>query len=341
MIFYAGVPLVDSNGYALGSFCVIDNTPRQLTDQQLSALKVLSKQIVRLLEVRKLRSESSEFESGFEDRLEDLLNQRTYHLTSVNKELSDLNRKVTENNDDLKKSNLDLEQFAFVASHDLQEPLRKIQLFSDLVMRRYSGSLGEGAEYMAKIQLAALRMSQLMTSLLTFSKISSGKQANSLISMEQVIQTVLFDLELSISETKAVVNCAALPMMEADHTQLCQVFQNLIMNSLKFRRNDTPVQIEIRHKTVPKKDLPADVSPARICDNYHLIEVADNGIGFDQEQAGKMFQLFRRLHSTREFPGTGIGLAICEKVIASHGGAISARGQKDKGAVFSVYLPAV
>lgn len=336
IIFYAGVPLVDSNGFALGSFCVIDHTPRRLTQQQLSALRVLAKQVVRLIETRKLPSIA---EFGFEEKFEMLLSQRTQEWSNTNQALSNLNRKVMENNRDLKKSNLGLQQYAFIASHDLQEPLRKIQAFSDLIFKRHADQLGDGAEYILKIQSAASRMSQLVNNLLTLSKISANGQLSSLVSMDGVMQSVLQDLELAISETGAIVKCEPLPPVQADHTQLCQVFQNLISNSLKFRKHSVPMQIEIRYKKLLRSDLPAAIHPSKICDSYHLFEIADNGIGFDQHQAAKIFKLFSRLHNTSQFPGTGIGLAICEKVVTNYGGAISAEGQKGSGAVFSVYLP--
>ncbi|WP_229214988.1 GAF domain-containing sensor histidine kinase [Dyadobacter bucti] len=339
VIFYAGVPLVDSSGFALGSFCVIDHSPKQLSDQQLSALRILANQVVSLLELRKLKSELDTGEISFEDRLENLLLQRTQQLADSNKTLSEVNRKVVKKNEDLKKSNLSLEQFAFFASHDLQEPLRKIQAFSDLVFKRHAHQLGEGAQYISKIRSAAHRMSELVNNLLTLSKVSGSPQVNSLISLDWVLQTVLLDLELVVLETGAVVKSDPLPKIMAEHTQLCQVFQNLISNSLKFRRHNVPMQIEIRYKKMAKNDLPVSVHPTKNSENYHLIEVADNGIGFDQDQAGSMFQLFRRLHDTNKVSGTGIGLAICEKVITGYGGIISAEGQRGQGATFSIYLP--
>lgn len=338
IIFYAGVPLVDSNGFALGSFCVIDHAPKQLSEQQLSALQVLAKQVVRIFENKKFRSASNTDEQSLEARIESLLSKRTKQFITENRSLNNLYRKVSENNDNLKKSNHSLQQFAFVASHDLQEPLRKIQAFSELIFKRHADQLGDAAEYLYKIKLAAGRMSQLVNNLLAHSKIPEQQQ-KTLVSMDWVIQTVLQDLELAISETGAVVSYDPLPMIEANETHLCQVFQNLIGNSLKFRQAGEPLQINIQYKKLLKADLPPFVHPGKICENYHLIEVADNGIGFDQQYADKMFGLFTRLENSSEFAGSGIGLSICEKVVSSHGGAICAQGQVGKGAVFSIYLP--
>jgi signal transduction histidine kinase len=339
VIFYAGAPLVDSSGYVLGTFCVIDHTPKQLTQQQLSSLRILAKQVVRLFEARRLQAGLNTAEFGFEQKLKSLISQHTQHLSKANQALSELNRKVTQDNNDLRRSNQSLEQYAYIAAHDLQEPLRKIKAFGDLIFKRHAHQLGEGAEYLSKIQSAARRMSQLVDDLLALSKISANRQVDSLISLDSVIQTVLHDLELAISETGARVESDPLPMVEADHTHFCQVFQNLISNALKFKKQGMAVQINIRYTKIARANLPAGIQPGRICENYHLIQIQDNGIGFDQDQASKIFQLFARLHSTSEIPGTGIGLAICEKIISSYQGAISAQGQKGKGALFSIYLP--
>jgi signal transduction histidine kinase len=147
------------------------------------------------------------------------------------------------------------------------------------------------------------------------------------------------DLELVIQHTGAVISTEPLPMVEGDETQFTQLFLNLIGNALKFRYPDTAPKISITYKEVLTKDLPENVRPIRLADSYHCIEVEDNGPGFNQQYAEKIFQVFQRLHTRNEYKGTGIGLAICERVAANHGGVVSANGRPGIGAIFSVYLP--
>ncbi|UTM21756.1 GAF domain-containing sensor histidine kinase [Dyadobacter chenhuakuii] len=339
IVFYTGVPLIDRDGYALGSLCVIDHMPRQLTSQQLFALQVLARQVARLFELRRPVSALNSSEQELEARAERLLTHRTRQLSHQNQALSDLNRSVLKKNEDLKRSNTNLQQFAFIASHDLQEPLRKIQAFSELIIKRYQDQFGDASDYLYKIKSAAGRMSQLINNLLVLSKLPENRQENIIVSMDWVLQTVLQNLELAISDAGALITYGPLPELEGNPTQLCQLFQNLIGNSLKFRRAGEQMQISIRYKKLLQADLPPGIHPLKICEEYHVFEVADNGIGFEQQHSEKMFELFARLHSTSEFAGTGIGLSICQKVVTVHGGAISAQGQPGSGAAFCVYLP--
>nr|WP_295926334.1 ATP-binding protein [uncultured Dyadobacter sp.] len=338
VVFYAGVPMMDSQGFALGSLCVIDHSPRQLDEQQLFALRVLAKQVVRLLESRKLRESLDNAEAFFEERVQSILSSRTQELENLNRSLSKLNLKVQKNNEELKRSNLELQQFAYFASHDLQEPIRKIKAFSDLFMKRYEGELGSGADYLEKIRSTAHRMSVLVTDLLELSKAAQAGPLNA-VSLEEVFQIILLDLELAISESGATITMDPLPTIKGDKTHFCQLFQNLIGNSVKFRRTEAPIEIQIRHKIVTGADIPATAGLTNTGNRYHLIQIIDNGMGFDQEQAARIFQPFQRLRRSKDFPGTGIGLAICRKVVVSYGGAIIAEGVEGEGAVFSVYLP--
>jgi len=490
VIFYAGVPLVDSNGFALGSLCVIDHEAKQLTENQLATLKILGKQVVKLLELRKANSDlvkakqvlqkrneqldqiveqqelsnisiqksaadllethqqleialqagslgSYDFDlvtgnisstalckanygldadaafnftdlvecilpqdrqvmldliqnaitadsvyqaeyrvkwpdgtihwiaasgksifdekghplrmvgvtknvsrqKALEENMENIVSERTAQLLEANRTLLELNHKVFASNEILKQSNASLEQFAFVASHDLQEPLRKIQSFGDLLHQRHAGQLGEGVEYLNRMQNAARRLSTLIHDLLAFSRITVRDDTPARVSLTWVLKTVLDDLELVIQETGAKIMAEPLPMVDGDQTQLGQVLQNLISNAIKFQHADQIPLIHIRYKEVPHAGLPETVKPIRMATSYHCIEIEDNGRGFNQQHAGKIFQVFQRLHGQSEYPGTGIGLAICERVVTNHGGAISASSEQGRGAVFSVYLP--
>ncbi|WP_128545316.1 PAS domain-containing sensor histidine kinase [Larkinella soli] len=240
---------------------------------------------------------------------------------------------------DLKRSNDSLAQFAYVASHDLQEPLRKIQQFGTLLESQYAEQPGPGADYLGRMLNAAGRMSVLIRDLLTYSRIATRQDAGGQVVLQKVVDIVLNDLELAIEETGATIDVGPLPMVRGNASQLGQLFLNLINNALKFRQAGTAPVITIRSEEVSAKDLPQSVRPARQAAAYYRIGVADNGIGFDEQYLERIFQLFQRLHGKSQYLGTGIGLAICQKVAANHGGAITARSRSGHGATFYVYLP--
>ncbi|RRB06458.1 sensor histidine kinase [Larkinella rosea] len=239
--------------------------------------------------------------------------------------------------DELKRSNDSLQQFAYVASHDLQEPLRKIQQFSGLLKRSYGRAPDSGADYLERMQLAAERMSVLINDLLTFARIDTQKPNKQPVFLSAVVAQCLVDLELLVAETGAVIEVGTLPVVLGDRLQLDQLFGNLLSNALKFRRQGHPPVISATARQV--EALPADVEVRREASAYHLIEVRDNGIGFDDKYTDRIFQVFQRLHNRSQYPGTGIGLAICEKVVANHGGAITAISEPGQGATFQVFLP--
>ena len=271
--------------------------------------------------------------------LENEVREQTEALASTNEELATINEDLIELNNLLLRSNDNLQKFAYVASHDLQEPLRKIQQFGDLLKSQYAESLGEGVDYLERMQSAASRMSTLIRDLLNFSRISTQRDTNVPVPLDKVVSTVLTDLDLRIQETGAVVTVAPLPTLLGDQPQLEQLFQNLVSNALKFRRAGIQPVVHISSYRVNHPDLPSSVKPVRTAAAYHRIDVADNGIGFDEKYVDRIFQVFQRLHGRNEFAGTGIGLAISEKVVANHGGAITATSQPGQGTTFSAYFP--
>ena len=194
------------------------------------------------------------------------------------------------------------------------------------------------------MQLAASRMSTLIRDLLSFSRISTHQNATVAVALGTVIDNVLSDLELVIKQTNARIDVGSLPTVPGDPSQLGQLFQNLLSNALKFGQRDPsgallPPTIDVRASIIGVVDLPAGLRPTRQASAYHRINVADNGIGFDEKYLDRIFQVIQRLHGKNEYTGTGIGLAICEKVVANHGGVITASSQPGQGATFSVYLP--
>ena len=237
----------------------------------------------------------------------------------------------------LQKSNASLQEFASVASHDLKEPLRKIITFSDLLRSTYNQAISADVKfYLQKISDSAGRMRALIDDILAYSSLS-GEEQKERVSLDRIVQDVLSTLEVPIKEKGAQVKVSRLPEASVYPMQMMQLFQNLLSNSLKFSRPEEPLQIRISHSL--KKPAQINGYAVRKAPAYLQIEVADNGIGFNNEASEKIFGLFNRLHSKSQFEGTGLGLAICRKVAENHGGAIYASSHPGQGAVFTVLLP--
>jgi light-regulated signal transduction histidine kinase (bacteriophytochrome) len=232
-------------------------------------------------------------------------------------------------NQELKRSNANLEEFAHAASHDLKEPVRKIQYFTDRLSRGLGTQLDEdNARSIARIGSAVQRMGSLIDDLLLYSHVSQRPHETEDIDLNQKVQRVLEDLELDIEEKKARIRVEDLPVVKGYKRQLQQMLQNLVSNALKYSKENVPPEISITAQEV------------RIDDRlYHLLEVADNGIGFGQEYAEKIFQMFTRLHGKNEYSGTGVGLSIVKKVVENHQGFIRVESQPGVGSTFGVYLP--
>ena len=242
-------------------------------------------------------------------------------------------------NTHLSRTNQELEQFAFVASHDLQEPLRKIRTFSGLLEERSGDSLDEGARtYLTKIKSASERMSRLITDLLDFSRVSSKGDLRMPVDLNGVMQKVEEDFELVIKQKNAVIKTQQLPVIEAVPLQMNQLFYNLISNSLKFTREGHSPIIQIKARRIAPREARKhpDLGARRV---YWAIDVSDNGIGFDPTLSEKIFTIFQRLHPRNQYEGTGIGLALCKKIVMSHGGTIYATAQPLEGATFHILLP--
>lgn len=239
---------------------------------------------------------------------------------------------------ELNRSNAELEEFAYVASHDMQEPLRKLLTFSERLTAKYKNVLqDEGQLYLMRIAAATDNMRLLIDNLLDFSRISRTAEAFEITDLNNVLQNVLSDLEVSIEEKQATVTAGKLPAVEAQGPQMKQLFINILSNALKFRKPSVPPVINIMSDPVPAEEVIRQ--GLRNQTRYHKIQFSDNGIGFEQEYADRIFQIFQRLHGKAEYPGSGIGLAICKKIVEYHNGLIYAKGQLDDGAVITVILP--
>ncbi len=233
----------------------------------------------------------------------------------------------------LEHSNRELADFAYVASHDLQEPLRKIEAFGERLVNKYSSILpDDGKMFVDRMQNAAGRMRTLINDLLSYSRVTTGAKEFQNVSLGNILNEVLSDLQIRIEETKAIVNFDELPTIECEPMQMRQLLQNLLGNALKFRKADVLPVI-----TVSSEIVPADETTG-IGTHANLI-FTDNGIGFDNEFKDKIFTIFQRLHSRTEYEGTGIGLATVRKIVERHGGTINADGQLNVGSKFYVTLP--
>jgi len=253
--------------------------------------------------------------------MEQKVAERTAELQNINRQLE--------------LSNHDLQQFASVASHDLKEPLRKIHMFSKMLKDRYLSDVDGATEYIDRIIASSLRMTRLINDLLNFSRLSVDSYFEK-VEINAVIDEVLADLELAIQEKKARIIVDRFPALEAVPGQIRQVFQNIISNALKFSKADEPPLIRIEGERVKEKHFDG---PASENGNYLRIRIQDNGIGFDDQFRDKIFTIFQRLHTRQQYDGTGIGLAICKKIIEKHNGLITAQGRENEGTVFTILLP--
>lgn len=232
---------------------------------------------------------------------------------------------------ELERSNRELEDFANIAAHDLQEPLRKVQAFSDRIVTKYHTVLDDqGRDYLDRMQHAAARMQALINDLLSFSRVTTKAQPYAPVDLTNVAQEVLSDLETHIDDVEAQVTLSELPAIDADGLQMRQLLQNLISNALKFHKPGQPP-----HVTIKGKLLNDEKQSNGLCQ----ISVADNGIGFDEKYLDRIFTVFQRLHGRNEYEGTGIGLAVCRKIVERHGGTLTATSSPGQGATFTAILP--
>ena len=266
--------------------------------------------------------------------LEASVKERTAQLQLTNKGLMDeiakrqsVEMELNAYGEELTRSNKELEDFAYVASHDLQEPLRKIQAFGNLLLGEYGDTLGpEGADYLQRMHSAANRMSTLIEDLLAFSRVTRAAKRLQQVDLTAVLQDVVSDLEARVEDTGATVKVGKMATVTADPTHMRQLFQNLVGNAIKFHRPDVAPIVSVESKS--KR-------------GGIEITVSDNGIGFDEKYLDRIFAVFQRLHERSNYEGTGIGLAVCRKIVERYDGTISAKSIRNKGSTFIIWLPAM
>jgi PAS domain S-box-containing protein len=285
---YLGVVLLDSAGQALGLISVLSCQPLLETQVMTEILTIFAARVAAELE-----------------------RQQAELTLQLQKQ-------------ELARSNEELQQFAYVASHDLQEPLRMITSYLELLEHRYQGQLDAKADtFIAYAVDGATRMQALINDLLSYSRVGRRGQQFQSVDCDQILQTVLIDLQVAIDQSQAKISADTLPQVQADPVQMSQLFQNLISNAIKFRRQEPP-QVYI------------SLQPT---DGKWLFSVRDNGIGIEKKYSDRIFIIFQRLHSKTEYPGTGIGLAVCKKIVERHGGNIWVESQPGRGSTFYFTLP--
>ncbi|MDB5231952.1 MAG: response regulator [Chitinophagaceae bacterium] len=259
-------------------------------------------------------------------------------ITSEEK-IKKLNMQLVENINRLRQTNEELDRFAYIASHDLQEPLRKIRTFGDRLSAKIKGIIPDDSKhYLESMLNASERMQALINDILTFSRFSSSAESFRPTNLNQVLKEVLSDLEITIEQKKAVLCIGELPTLPVIPGQIRQLFQNLITNGLKFTKEGVIPNITIHAEKVSIDEVP-HFSIKNSKEDFCRITIKDNGIGFEQKFSDEIFILFKRLNTYTKYPGTGMGLSIVKKIVEKHNGIISASSKVNEGATFTIYLP--
>ena len=265
----------------------------------------------------------------------DIHDQKTF-ARELEEKVFERTRELKRTNEVLEKTNRELEQFAYIASHDLQEPLRKIQTFADMLKRNIHDERSV-KKYFSKIDSSAQRMGDLIRSVLDYSRLPSDPGHLMLTDLNEVLTHVRTDLELLVAEKGATIECDHLPAVPGTPLQLNQLFANLINNALKFSKAHPHIRITCE---VVGGELLIPLFPSDPLKRYVQLRFQDNGIGFDSRYKEQIFTIFQRLHGLQQYSGTGIGLALCKKIVDNHNGYITAESAPGEGSTFTVYLPA-
>ncbi len=281
--------------------------------------------------LRKMEDELKEYRAW----LEEMVDERTQEAEAVNRQLllevaerQQAQQELERLAESLRRSNAELEQFAHVASHDMKEPLLLIVAFAERLLAKWPEKFdGQAGEYLGRVLKAARQLQVLVDDILQLSRVRSCEHPFGVVALDDLLREVMGDLEERIRQVQGNVGVGSLAVIEGDKTQFRQLFQNLIGNALKYQQANLPPVVEVKGRKLPGK--------------IYEITVRDNGIGFDEKYAERIFQPFVRLHGRHEYEGTGIGLATCEKIVARHGGRITAKSSPGEGSIFIVQLPLV
>lgn len=315
--FYAGAPLTTPDGYHIGTVCVVDKKPREFSDANRRLLQRFASAVMHDIETRFVARQKS-------DELEQQVEARSSELKAANL--------------DLLRANQELERYAFVASHDLQEPLRKLLIFTDLLFTEAEHTFsGKGLFYWERIRYSAQRMQQLIRDVLAIAKVGKSPENTTLVNLKATANDACQDLELIIQEKAACITISHLPDIQAVEHQMRQLFFNLIGNAIKFSKPGARPQITIKGEFLSARQI-SDYKLSTAVP-YIAIIIADEGIGFDEQYSERIFTIFQRLHDRTVYEGNGIGLAICKRIVENHDGRIWAESELGKGARFTLILP--
>ncbi len=324
-------------------FQAIDDSEREMQGQHLASLMKLRKDSVNTLIISSVTTALLIIAIFMLLKLNVRESLRHQHaLEDINSDLEDKIEERTQvlrvYSDELARSNRELEDFAFVASHDLQEPLRKIRAFGNRLESGYADVIDErGQDFLKRMLNAAERMSMLISDLLAFSRVSTRGKDFEDVDLNNVLKDILSDLEIAIDESGATVSVDTMPVIKGDKSQIEQLMLNLMSNALKFRKSDISPEITVTCTSPEEEDLVNVLHQ----EEYHWtkITIRDNGIGFEQSFAEKIFAPFQRLHGRSEYKGTGIGLAVCRRIVERHNGHITAASEPGEGACFTIIIP--
>jgi signal transduction histidine kinase len=325
---YISVPILRKDGSFFGTLCAIDPKPHFLSSIQVTGMFYLFADLISLhldaidrLEKNNLMLEK---ERAFADDLELKIQERT--------------RQLEENNEALEKMNKELQAFAYISSHDLQEPLRKIQTFASVIIQKEFDSLTEnGRHYFKRMQSAAERMQILIDDLLAYSRTNNDDRKFESTDLNTILQDVMEDIGEELQLRQAEVEVSPLSQLQVIPFQFRQLLYNLFTNAMKFSSPERSPRIKISSTIAFGSYFDNDKLSKKT--SYCHISFSDNGIGFEQKYGEKIFELFQRLHGKLQYVGTGIGLAIVRKIVENHGGIITAKGELGKGATFDIYIP--
>jgi len=314
-------------GYRMGGVDYIYKpiNPELLRAKVAVFVELYSKNQQLMLQEKKLLAANEFLQKEIEERK--VSEERVKHL----------NEQLVANNESLKQMNEELDQFAYMASHDLQEPLRKIQVFSDKILRNNNFD-PDSEKYFGKIINSSKRMQNLINNLLDFSRHTVSSNDFKKTSLNELVKNVLTELDVEIEKSNARINYENLPVVSAVPGLMQQLFYNLFSNAIKFRKPAVDLVIDVKAEKMNPLDLLKFTKYSQ-GKNFYKITVQDNGIGFDDKYAEDIFRVFKRLHSYQEFEGTGVGLSICKKIVEKHNGFIKAESKIDNGSTFIIGLP--
>lgn len=318
---------------------VCDTRPRKWREDECDLFKELANRVALRVERARAFENMRLAEEKYKLALERAVEERTAELEESREALEAVNESLQKMNIDLNAKNLELSNFAFVASHDLREPLRKIKMFSNFIVEREHITLDEkGKEYFRKIEQAVKRMGALIDDILAFSRTNSTPRSEFVkVDLNKVVEDVKYDLGELIEERSATIECGDLPTLLGNPLQMSQLMQNLIGNAIKFQKPDGKPVVTVKTRRVVGREIK---SPMAIDSRWYLeLVVGDNGIGFNEQYSEQIFNMFQRLHAQSEYPGTGMGLAICKRVVENHEGFIVAKSKPGDGSQFYCYFP--